>query len=678
MDDLALLKDYAESGSEEAFRELVSRHVATVYAAAQRQVGESLAGDVTQSVFVLLARKAGKLGTKTVLVAWLLTTTRLVSRATLRSEIRRQRWEKEASTMPSNEQAIEVQSAWEKVQPMLDDALAGLSEKDRGLIALRFFQQKSHAEIASALGLNEDASKKRLSRAIEKLRSFFSKRGVILGSAILLSALAQSSAQAAPSGLVSQIAAMAAGNAVTPTVAALVKATLKLMTWIKIKIIGLSAAAVLVAASVPLAVELSRTDSEAIKTDGREARIERYEFSPATVRYNVSGVLQPYNEVLAPEFPGEPLLSAEFSWEVDSVHPGAEALRLVTSDELGNEFDPVSQSMMVAKGEGREYWVADAPVFPRRGKEVHLSVLDQGKLLAEFKIPNPTPGSYPTWRAEPLPARATNGDLEVSLTGFRAIRQTSEAALMEPRTMQRSARTECDFSFSENGQQTTAWTPVLLELADATGNHWMPSRYSGGNPYLSKLENGVIQSRFSGALWGCESAWKIRGEFLRTANFPETELLRLPKILIPDANEVSEPLKQFDWNGATVELTGVIGSNGRDIIPRPTNNAPLALRMRQSGFMNAEFRKDCITVVLGGEILSRNRQLAFVGATDEQGRPFELDGSGGPAVFQDTKYPVLYSFALRPPEGAHEINLVVAVTEPRKVEFLAKPEQVTE
>ena len=127
-----------------------------------------------------------------------------------------------------------------------------------------------------------------------------------------------------------------------------------------------------------------------------------------------------------------------------------------------------------------------------------------------------------------------------------------------------------------------------------------------------------------------------------------------------------------------MELTGIIGANGRDIIPRPPGNAPLEQRMRQSGLMNSEFRKNCVTVVLGGEILSRNRQLAFVGATDEQGRPFELDGSGGPAVLRDTKFPVLYSFALRPPEGAHEINLVVAITEPRKVEFLAKPEQVQE
>jgi RNA polymerase sigma factor (sigma-70 family) len=679
MDDLALLKDYAESGSEDAFRELVSRHVATVYSAARRQAGDSLAADVTQAVFVLLARKAGRLGPKTVLVAWLLTTTRLVSRATMRSEIRRQRWEKEAATMPSNYQEIEVQSAWEKVQPMLDDALARLPEKDRGLIALRFFQNKSHAEIAAALGLNEEASKKRLSRAIEKLRGFFSKRGVILGTAILLSALSQNAVQAAPRELVSHITAAATGGAASPSVVALVKATLKLMTWIKIKIIGLSAAAVLVAASVPIAAELSRSDSDAIKTDGREAKIERYEFTSDAVRYSYPANTYPLNPkagegISRPEFPGEPLLSAEFSWEISAKHPAPEGLHVVAADELGNEFDPVVQAALGSVGENREYWIDDIPIFPRRGKEVHLRVMDGRKLLAEFKIPNPAPDPHPIWTPQPLPVLATNGDLEVSLTEFRAIRPTSEAALKEPRF----ARTECTFGFREHGRDTTSWTPVLLEVADATGNHWMPSRSSGGNPYRSKTENGVIQSKFSGALWPGESAWKIRGDFLRTADFPENELLHLPKVVIPDATEVSEPLKKFDWNGATVELSAVMGTNSRASITRPPNGAPLEQRMHWSALMNSEFRSGCVTVVLAGEILSRNRQLAFVKATDEQGREFEKMESGSPVSVEQTRWPMPYSFALRPPEGAHEINLVVAITEPRKVEFLAKPEQVEE
>src|SRR5947209_8545826 len=121
MDDLTLLKNYAESNDEEAFAQLVSRHVAVVYSAARRQVGESMAADVTQAVFVLLARKAGKLSSNVILTAWLLTTTRWVCRATLRKEIRRQQREQEASDMPIDYEQIEIQSAWEQVRPMLDE-----------------------------------------------------------------------------------------------------------------------------------------------------------------------------------------------------------------------------------------------------------------------------------------------------------------------------------------------------------------------------------------------------------------------------------------------------------------------------------------------------------------------------------------------------------------------------
>src|SRR5689334_21554557 len=100
--------------------------------------------------------------------------------------------------------------------------------------------------------------------------------------------------------------------------------------------------------------------------------------------------------------------------------------------------------------------------------------------------------------------------------------------------------------------------------------------------------------------------------------------------------------------------------------------------MHWDALANALFRSGCVTLVLDGDILSRNRQLAFVQATDEQGRAFELEDSRGPVTLKELKYPVAYSYVLRPPEGAHEINLVLAVTEPRKVEFLASPEQVNE
>lgn len=671
MDDLGLLKDYAQSGSEEAFRELVTRHLGTVYSAARRQAGDSLASDVTQAVFVLLARKAAKLGPKTVLVAWLLTTTRLVSRATMRSEVRRQRREQEAATMPMNYQEEEIESAWDKVQPILDDALADLSEKDRGLIALRFFQQKSHAEIAAALGLNEDVSKKRLSRAIERLRGFFSKRGVVLGTAILLAAISQNAVQAAPSELVSHITAATTTGAASPAVTALVKATLKLITWIRMKIIGVSATALLAISSVPIVVAMSGSNSVVTKTDGREARIERYEFARNGVRYSYPDRGRTNTVVVRPDSGGL-VLSAKFSWQANASYPAAEQLRLVTADELGNEYDPVGQTFGSSPSGGRQYWVADASVFPRRGKEVHLRVMDNEKLIAQFKIPNPAPGPYPSWTPAPLPVSTRNGDLEVTLTEFRSLHPTSEAALKEARY----PRADCAFSFRENGSDTIAWTPVVIELADATGNHW-GAYYNAED---AKEENGARQiETFGGALWPGESAWKIRGEFRRTSNFPESELLRISRIHIPDGEDVLQPRTRFDQNEATVELDGVIGTDaGSNIHNSLKRGATLEERMQWGRLLNSEIRRGCITVVLDGQILSRKRRLAFVSATDEQGRAFELAAVRGPGDIKDTKAPVPYSFVLRPPQRAHEVNLVVAVTESRFVEFVAAPEQVNE
>ncbi len=81
--------------------------------------------------------------------------------------------------------------------------------------------------------------------------------------------------------------------------------------------------------------------------------------------------------------------------------------------------------------------------------------------------------------------------------------------------------------------------------------------------------------------------------------------------------------------------------------------------------MNAERVKGCVTVALAGEILSRNRRLAFVSATDDQGRPLQLAGSGEPLTLRDVKAPVPYSLVFSPAAGAREINLVIAASETR-------------
>jgi RNA polymerase sigma factor (sigma-70 family) len=657
MDDFALLKNYAESNSEEAFAQLVARHIATVYSSARRQVGETLAADVTQAVFVLLARKAGKLPAGTILSAWLLTTTRWVCRATLRKEIRRQHREQEAASMPIDYEQIEVQSAWEQVSPILDEGLAALSEKERSLVALRFFERKSHAEIATALGLSEDASKKRLSRAVERLRKFLVRRGITVAALTLVAAISQNAVQAAPVGLMASVTKAAAGGIVTTTVATLIQSTLKLMTSIKLKIAAISGVAVLVV-GVPIVATVLPSSSEPSAPSGQGAKIERYEFQAAPVRYTVppSGP-RPTTEISSPEFPGEPLLSAEFSWPVETDVVG---MRVATSDEEGNEFDPVVQTLGgVEANEGRAYWVGEMQAFPRRGKNVRLRLLNNGIQFAELTIPNPAPGPHPEWTAQPLPVHQQDGDLEVTLTDFRSLHPGPTNGV--------DARTECVFNFRENNRETMGWAPASFELSDATGNHWRPSR-SENSPYKARMENGSVRTEFLGALWPGEAAWKIRGEFKRVSDFPENETLKLLHIRIPDAQEISEPQTQYDWNGALVQIVGVVGTN-------VTHEALLGTHKQL--LSNTERSRGCVTIAIAGEILSRNRRLTFISATDEQGRAVQLKAFEEPGTIKDTRL-LPYSIVLQAPEGAHELNLLVGVSKNRVFEFVGKPQQVTE
>jgi RNA polymerase sigma factor (sigma-70 family) len=657
VDDLTLLKKYTAEGSEDAFGKLVARHVAMVYSAARRQVGDSLAADVTQAVFLLLARKAAKLSNHAVLTAWLLTTTRLVCHATLRKETRRQQREQEAAAMPKFEIEAETQAAWEQVQPMLDEALVALSQADRNLVVLRFFEQKSHAEIAQALGLSEVASKKRLSRAVERLRAFFGRRGVVLGAVALLTAISQNAIQSAPVGLDSAIKATIAVGTGAGMVTSLVNTTQKLMTWTKIKIALLCGTAALLVTVVPL-VAMSSDTNVVSDPDHRDAKLERYAFHNGEVTFKLPPALNTGQVwVSSPPFPGENLLSAEFSWKIGQAFPAVSYVRLLTSDENGNGYDPVANNLNFVNRGDRQYWVQDASVFPRRGKEVRFRLIQDQITIAECKIPNPAPGTYPTWTGSPLPASSSKEGLEVTLHQFAAYQTSPEFSAKHPAYF---PRTECEFAISENGHATKDWTPVAFEVSDATGNHW---RAWLCNP-MGMVEAGHIRSAFMGALWPGESAWKLQVEFKRKANFPEAELLRIPKIRIPDVNEAEEPQTGYEQNGVNIELAGVIGANA----PQATR-PPLANAKRSAG---------CITVALHGPVVSEGRRMTFVSATDDQGRDFKLVDQGTPATAADEKAPVPFSFVFSAPQGAKELNLVVAISQSRTVEFLAKPVQVLE
>lgn len=240
--DAQLLRDYAALGAEAAFTELVHRYTNLVYSAALRQVeSPDTAAEIAQKVFVSLAGNAPSLSPRLAvdasLAGWLCRCARNLSLNFRRDEFRRQTREKEAM-----EQIISIPDIapdWARLRPVLDDAMSELNEPDYDTLVLRFFQNQDFRAVGAAIGVNDDAAQKRVSRALDKLRDLLSRRGINSTAAMLSVAISANAVQAAPTGLASTIAAAAlVGTAVSTSTAIFATKAAFLTTFQKALVTG--------------------------------------------------------------------------------------------------------------------------------------------------------------------------------------------------------------------------------------------------------------------------------------------------------------------------------------------------------------------------------------------------------------------------------------------------------
>jgi RNA polymerase sigma factor (sigma-70 family) len=270
--DCELLRRYSENRSEEAFAELVRRHLDLVYSAALRQVNSDahLAQDVAQMVFTDLARKARALARHPVLSGWLYTSARFAAAKLARAENRRRMREENAHTMRETVDEPVSEHDWHKLSRVLDEAMHQLKQTDREAVLLRFFENKKLAEVGARLGLSENAARMRIERALDRLRGHLGRRGVVASAAAVAAALSVQAVQAAPGNLVGAVTSASLAGAGTSTTLGILQ--LFIMTKSKTTILAAALALVL---AVPLLVEHQRQTALRARNDALRVEATR-------------------------------------------------------------------------------------------------------------------------------------------------------------------------------------------------------------------------------------------------------------------------------------------------------------------------------------------------------------------------------------------------------------------
>ncbi|MDB6026638.1 MAG: polymerase, sigma-24 subunit, subfamily, partial [Verrucomicrobiales bacterium] len=310
-----------------------------------------IAEEVTQAVFIILAQKAARISDNAHLTGWLFQTTRFAAIAEIRASARRQQ-QTEDFQMQAELQQPASDPVWEQMAPLLDEALSTLGEKDRQAVLLRFFENKSLAEVGTYLKTNQNTAGRRVTRALEKLRQSFLKRGVATTTIVIGTAISAHSVHAAPITLTTSIsaAAMTQGTAALGSTLPIVKGALKLMAWTKIKL------AVVVGAGLLLATGTTIVTVKQIQ----EHRTYPWQTNP--LRIDVLDQVPPQVRIVPTKFPkpgSEGLTKADGR----TLGIGYSAEQLIEFVYYGNPFRTIISTKLP---EGRYDFISN---FPSGSKE---------------------------------------------------------------------------------------------------------------------------------------------------------------------------------------------------------------------------------------------------------------------------------------------------------------------
>ncbi|HEU0038250.1 MAG TPA: sigma-70 family RNA polymerase sigma factor [Verrucomicrobiae bacterium] len=279
--DFELLQAFSRQGDQQAFATLTRRHLDLVYATALRKVtDDGAAEEICQNVFGTLARKAWQFAPDDSLPSWLHRTTLLEGKSWLRGELRRRRREQAAAELGTTMKTPDEQPAFNALVPLLDEALLSLRDKDRTALLLRYHESQSLRDVGLSLGTSEDAARKRVGAALEKLSQFFQRRGFKTATVAASAAALQHTAASASAATVSLVA-NAALQAAPPALVGLSALLARLVSLTKVQ----TAAVCFAVAAGPVAwqwnehqqaqEEVLRSKTQLITTQAEFASLQR-------------------------------------------------------------------------------------------------------------------------------------------------------------------------------------------------------------------------------------------------------------------------------------------------------------------------------------------------------------------------------------------------------------------